>query len=298
MLSVISNVAAPTPAGVHVSTTRNTTRSTSDVSGNYCWTWCDPDHSTQKWWEDCKCHPGWEGDCCDVPATCNAELEEMCPFSKMQEKTAQCATVSADGPITVGTAAMGLPSSLQGVFWLTEQGDSSALMSFGTSNDGAGLSRLDMTQGDYQFKVRVGGDKVWSFHDKATSWGLVEATDLIYNFRMEGADGNPAQSADEIVAAQIIPSGRNLMGLALTATWLLNFRAELKEPGTHEKYTSSVVWARPSEVFGVAGGYYDLVQVIDGEGNKLQPAFDDWVSYCASTETGDTPGSIWYREAQ
>jgi hypothetical protein len=216
----------------------------------------------------------------------------------MQEKTAQCASVSGAGPITVGTAAMGLPPALQGVFWLTEQGDSSALMSFATSNDGAGLSHLDVTQSDYQFKIRVGGDRVWSFHDKATSWGIVEAADLIYNFQMENADGNPAQSIDEIVAAQIIPSGRNLGHLAVTATWLLDFRAELKPAGTHERYASSTVWARPSKVLGIEGGYYDLVQVIDGEGNKLQPAFDDWVQYCGSAETGDTAGAIWYREAQ
>jgi len=286
--------AAPAPISSH----NVSARAMSDVSGGYCWTWCDPEHSTQKWWEDCKCHAGWEGDCCDIPVTCTAEHQKMCPFSKMQEKTAQCASISGAGPITVGTAAMGLPPVLQGVFWLTEQGDSSALMSFGTSNDGAGLSKLDLTQSDYQFRIRVGGDKVWSFHDKAKSWGLVEAADLIYNFRMEGADGNPAQSIDEIVGAQIIPSGRNLGHLALTATWLLDFRAELKPAGTHEQYASSVVWERPSKVLGVAGGYYDLVQVMDGEGNKLQPAFDDWVRYCGTAETGETPGAIWYREAQ
>jgi len=194
---------------------------------------------------------------------------------------------------------MGLPPSMQGVFWLTEQGDSSALMSFATSNDGDGLSTLDLNAADgYHFNIRVGGDRVWSFHDKATSWGLVEVLDLVYKFRMEGADGAPAASAEEIVAAQIIPSGENLGGFDLTATGVLNFRAELLPSGNSSRYQTSVVWARPSEIFGVEGGYYDLVQVIDGEGNRLEPAFSDWLGYCNDEQqTGSTPGRIWYREA-
>lgn len=188
---------------------------------------------------------------------------------------------------------------MQGVFWLTEQGDSSALMSFATSNDGDGLSTLDLNAADgYHFNIRVGGDRVWSFHDKATSWGLVEVLDLVYKFRMEGADGAPAASAEEIVAAQIIPSGENLGGFDLTATGVLNFRAELLPSGNSSRYQTSVVWARPSEIFGVEGGYYDLVQVIDGEGNRLEPAFSDWLGYCNDEQqTGSTPGRIWYREA-
>ena len=41
-----------------------------------------------------------------------------------------------------------------------------------------------------------------------------------------------------------------------------------------------------------------LLQVIDGDGNKVQPAFDDWVNYCSTPATGDILGNLWYREAE
>mmetsp|Transcript_24607 Transcript_24607/g.57305 ORF Transcript_24607/g.57305 Transcript_24607/m.57305 type:complete len:296 (-) Transcript_24607:471-1358(-) len=265
------------------------------------WCWACGAHGSRSWWifsGSCNCEQGWMGACCDEPVTCTPEQGFVCPQSRMEEKWASCSAVDGSGPITVGTAAMGLPPSMQGVFWLTEQGDSSALMSFATSNDGGGLSKLDLDAPDgYHFNIRVGGDRVWSFHDKATSWGLVEVLDLVYKFRMEGAAGEQPASAEQIAAAQIIPSGENLGGFDFTATSLLNFRAELLR-GNHSRYPSSMVWARPSELFGVEGGYYDLVQVIDGEGHRLEPAFTDWLGYCNDEQqTGSTPGRLWYREA-
>merc|ERR1719199_1351865 len=101
------------------------------------------------------------------------------------------AAVGKNGPISIGTAP--LPKTLRGVFWLAEQGDSSALMSFAKSNDGSGLSQgaLDANPSDgYNYKIRVGGDKVWSFHDKATSWSLVEVLDLVYKFAFDSSS-NP-----------------------------------------------------------------------------------------------------------
>jgi hypothetical protein len=42
---------------------------------------------------------------------------------------------------------------------------------------------------------------------------------------------------------------------------------------------------------------YDLVQVMDGDGNKLQPAFNDWLGYCESDQTGTSPGTFYYNTA-
>jgi len=269
------------------------------ASAASAWCWSCSAHGERAWWVfsgDCQCKDGWEGSCCDVPVTCTNGMDTMCPQHKLVEHKGKCADLDGSGPISVGKAAMGLPPSLQGIFWLTEQGDSSALMSFATSNDGAGLSTLDLSK-EFGIEVRVGGDRVWSFHDKATSWGLVAALDLIYKFKFENAAGEAPASADEITAAQIIPEGHNL-GISLTATNILNFRAELAPMGSHARYNSSVVWGRPSSVLGFSGGYYDLVQVVDGNGNKVQPAFDDWAMYCNSPTTGGTPGDFFYRVAQ
>ena len=122
--------------------------------------------------------------------------------------------------------------------------------------------------------------------DKAKSYKLVNLLDLIYQFYFDSAE-NPTK-------CQIIPQGRNL-GLTLSATWILDFDMRVVE---HEKYANSVVWLRESYLFGVhgKGADYDLVQVVDGEGNRLEPAWSDFVAYQKSEECGKTPGTIFYRD--
>ena len=70
------------------------------------------------------------------------------------------------------------------------------------AQDESDLSKLDMTK-KYQMKIRVGGDRVWSFSGKSKSWLLVSLTDLIYQFKMEKADGSTATTPEEIVAAEV-----------------------------------------------------------------------------------------------
>jgi len=268
-----------------------------DVDEEWC-SWCGK-HGKRKWgWlsGDCRCKAGWKGACCKQPNTCPPNDGSMCPFKMMKPKMAKCTTQGKDGPITVGTAAMGLPKQMQGVFWLTKQGDSSSLMSFATSNDGGDLSKLDMSA-KYAMKIRVAGDRVWSFSHKSKSWLLVWLTDLVYQFQMEKADGSPARSPDEIAAAQIIPHA-NSIGISLNAPIFLSFRMTLSPAGTHAKYPNSVVWGRPSKLLGISGAYYELTQVIDGEGNKLEPAYSDWLKFCASSESGNSEGYMHYRVAK
>lgn len=264
------------------------------VSSAHAWPcgWSCHGHGDWTWWKaSCSCNADREGSCCETPKTCTTAMSDLCPQSKMMEKTAKCELVGKDGPMRI--AGKNFPEALRGVFWLAEQGDSSALMSFAESNDGAGLSqgKLDPEPSDgYHYKIRVGGDRVWSFHDKASSWGLVEVLDLVYKFVFD----DPAKPT----VGQIIPSGENLNGFDLTATWLLNFKMTLLPKGTHQKYKNSTVWGRPSAVLGIEGGYYDLIQVMDETGYKLEPAYSDWVEYCQDgTQTGKTPGEIHYREA-
>jgi hypothetical protein len=227
-------------------------------------------------------------------------MSALCPQKKLQEASANCEDVSGAGPLTLGTAAMNLPVSLQGIFWLTKQGYSSSLMSFGTSKDGKGLSQMDLDPRDgNQIEVRVGGDKVWSFADKASSWSLVSATDLMYEFAFKDASGKAPNNMNDAVEGQIIPYAHNL-GIRLSWTVLLDFDMKKIPQDKKTKYTNSVVWGRPTSVLGVKvdSAYYDLVQIIDGNGTKLEPAYSDWLAYCkdegAVKKTGSTPGKIWY----
>ena len=66
----------------------------------------------------------------------------------------------------------------------------------------------------------------------------------------------------------------------------------------HDKYKNSVTWLRDSYMFGnrVKSVDYHLVQVVDAEGNRLEPAWSDFVAYQSSKAAGTTPGKILFRE--
>jgi len=262
-------------------------------------------HGSKKFFlSKCQCDAGWEGWKCDVPSTCPPPDGSICPLSKLHRKEAKCSDQGKDGPITVGTAEMGLPLSMQGVFWLSNQSTSSSLMSFATSKDGGGLSKLVMDNEPFQQRIRVSGDRVWSFSTDKTSLPLVEAADLIYNFEfMQEGGETRATSASEIAGAKISGTVARL-GISIPNNFALDFRSVLiTDPKEKGNYNSSVVYGRPSYVFGSQVAYYRLIQVIDGKGIKLQPAYDDWLKFCNSKQSGGgafmnsligSPGRMWY----
>ncbi|CAK0831531.1 unnamed protein product [Prorocentrum cordatum] len=219
---------------------------------------------------------------------CGASSAQCCSQSVLGTESATCQDVTS-GLLT--SAWHELPLQLQGVFWLQKQGDSSALMSFGRTSDGCGISPGSI-QSDATYKVRVSGDRSWSFHSvDGGSFMLAELVDLIYDFHFD--------SATDPRFAQIIPEARNVLGVRVPS-WLLSFNMSLVDHSS-SPHRDSVVWRRQSAVpaLGLDGsggqGDYHLVQVIDGSGNRL-PAFGDWVKYCEDPEqTGDSsPGKIWF----
>lgn len=256
------------------------------------------DHGSRPWYwaafSTCSCESGWEGICCDsMVGGCSATSVNKCPQSALQEKSFTCADLDyssgaglATQPLVLGGSS--LPAALQGIFWLQKQADSSSIMSFGQTLDGGDINP-GVVASDGKYKVRVGGDRQWSFNDKGASWSLVEAADLIYEFQFND-NTNPT-------SAQIIAEGVNF-GIRASWTWLLDFDMTLYDT-EHPTYASSVVWKRNSAVAGqeITSKYYELVQVVNGAGVKLQPPFDEWVAYCGAPEQGDTAGSIWYHSA-
>jgi hypothetical protein len=191
------------------------------------------------------------------------------------------------------------PESLRGLFWLTEQKDSSSLVSFARSNDGGNMGQGELRQGRYAFSVRVGGDRSWSFADNkfGGNFESVELVDLVYHFKLKsGSLQNPT-------AFSIIPEARNL-GAKLEGNlgeWLLSFDMVkmTAEDAAAAGYSGSIVWDRISSAFGqdVDSARYLAVQVADGDSNPIQPAYDQWLAYMASSAAGGSPGEIHYREA-
>jgi len=241
--------------------------------------------------------------CSEEPVVCATSSSACCPQSQLEEKIAKCADVlKADGTVDetiVRVAGEGLPKQMQGVFWLTGQGDSSSLMSFAKSSDGCGMSPGELQNGTDSYDVRVNGDRVWFFSDKAASWKLIKFIDLVYHFQLTNGTLSDPRSF------QIIPEALNLAGLRIDATWLLDFDAHLLLNDNEEfnfkraDWSGSAVWGRPSSVVGqqVKSNTYLLVQVVDGKGKPIQPAFDKWVKFCGSPETGGSAGEIHYHEA-
>jgi len=201
-----------------------------------------------------------------------------------QVKSVQVESITGDGPLILGTAS--LPGDLQGLFWLSQQGTRSALVSFGgPTRDSCGTSTGQLA--DRQYAIRVTGDRIWTFAEQeGRSQSLVEALDLIYHFVFDDPI-NPKR-------AQIYPESKNLR-FTLTAEWILDFEMELVQGGD-DRWPGSVVWKRQSKLFGISGGEYDLVQVMKGDGMRIEPAWSDFVNYQNSQETGGTPGMLFYRE--
>lgn len=246
-------------------------------------------HGSRRWWErTCSCTDGWTNVCCDRPPVCSTSMEVLCPRDMLELKSAPTAAFASGDttPMRIGTDP--LPKQARGVFWLRDQGDSSSLMSFAQSNDGDGVSPGTIpANGEY--KIRVTGDRTWSFADESFNWEASQVMDLIYTFKFD--------SATDPKYARVVAGGGSVTSVVWKAVTLaIEFGLELVEE-EHPRYKSSVVWDRPSRIAGYELSSYQAVQVMDEHGNKLEPAYSDWVAYNLGEETGESPGTIYYFEA-
>jgi len=240
---------------------------------------------------------------------CSRDSKKPCPKCKIVRKIATCSDygVSAGDkvdvktfPVRVATHNDDLPEEMQGVFWLTDQGPNSALISFAQGEDGGGYGKFDDSG---TFYIRVGlGDRVWSFHD-TPGMSTAEKADLYYTFNFD--------SRQEPKFASIYGrSASTNIGFGKVSYWLglLKFDLHLLEcPQDQEKskdkedpcnkFQGSVIWQRKSSFLGMdlKKGTYQAVQVIKPDGTKL-PAFYQWIEYCKQPEQGKTPDKFHYHE--
>jgi len=164
------------------------------------------------------------------------------------------------------------------------------------SNDGDGVSPGVMPS-DGVYKVRVRGDRTWSFADQSFNWEASGWMDLIYSFNFNDAS-NPTE-------AVVYGGGGNALSIVWKGvTYAIEFGMELQTKaqvlaGPNKRYNTSVVWERPSRFLGTTLASYTVVQVMDENGNKIEPAFSEWVAYNQHpTDTGNTPDTIFWFEAQ
>lgn len=189
--------------------------------------------------------------------------------------------VTAAGPILVGTAP--LPQTLRGIFWLADPEKKSALMSFGGPNgDAPGWCSTGKLHGT-KYRIRVAGDRSWAF---AAPTSLPEAIDLIYNFEFDDASSP--------TFAHVLPETHKY-GFTLTHDWLLDFDMELLDNNETE-YPNSVVWLRKSYLLGseVVSRRYMVIQVIDENGKRIEPAWSKFVDHQQNNSVGDPHGKLWF----
>jgi hypothetical protein len=155
-----------------------------------------------------------------------------------------------------------------------------------------------LADGDFATSIRVGGDRGWSFADApGGNFESVGLLDLVYHFRLvNGSLENPT-------GFDIIPESRNL-GVRLSgayAEWLLSFSMNklTAEAAAAAGFGGSIVWDRVSALAGqdIESARYLAVQIVDGDSNPIQPAYRKWFAYMSSSDAGNSPGMIHYREA-
>lgn len=196
------------------------------------------------------------------------------------------------------------PVNSLGVFTLQNQTDSvTSLVSFANTDEAITTTAFTATEEDneYFYRIRVHGDRNWSFGDDNLNpfTGVIiyqNLFDPIYNFKLlEGDINNPTKFAIEVDFAIPFkwPQKRISIKGCLGSLLALNYTL-VTDPNDPEKqrYPNSVVWLRESTTLGNPGTSFYATQVVDGNGNRLQPAYDDWLLYQSTRET--SPGVNYY----
>lgn len=210
--------------------------------------------------------------------------ESIKPVGKLQSAPVSAFADPATNPMFIGKDP--LPPQCRGIFWLTKQGGASALASFGGPTNDGGDCSAGVIGADGKYVMRVSGDRSWAMATRYKT-ATVAQTDLIYTFQFD--------SPTDPKRCHIYPEFRNLgVALGADAEWALDFDMNLTD-GVDD-FKGSVVWSRPSWIYGKEMGTYALVQVIDERGAVIEPAWSQFVAYQSSPDAGDTPGTLHYRQ--
>jgi len=207
-------------------------------------------------------------------------------------------------PIPVGTSP--LPQALRGIFWLSDQKASSALATFAGRTsikepaDCTWCSKGDLKLNGY--RIMPVGDCHWAFATMTdgkeipgfgtlSGYGLARDLQVIYDFVFDHAEDPTSAHIRPIVNA--IGSG---WGEWLAdQTWIADFSMTKKtsEEATQLGYTGSQVWKRQTDAVATLSPY-DMVQIVDEDGSRIQPAWDAFVAYQHGEIAGTSPGILHY----
>lgn len=191
------------------------------------------------------------------------------------------ANINSSGPVFIGKAP--LPEKIQGVFWLVDDGGD-AVVSFGApAGGGSGEcsnGKLTKQAGSDSYcssisTVRPGG---WIFQGIATPPGISggkfpSSADSFYRtcgtkwqFCFD-SDTNPTSFDAKALATRGLPCV-NVFSLATTTG---EYKG-VKSGGHYWRVTTKAMGVIPLPSW--CPGNFDMIQVMDGNGDKVQPAWD------------------------
>jgi len=184
------------------------------------------------------------------------------------------------------------PPQLQGVFWTQQEFTPdeldffglvprSLLASFAKTRHGGGVQtgELRTDSNGYEYVVRPVGDHTWSTNEKAPNVYL-SGGDVLYLFDL--VDG----TLDDPLHFNIVPNIKLWFdclrfSLGRAASPLFRFEQILitdPESPHRKRYPGSVVWLRRNLFFGISTEQQEYlnVQIVDGEGNTIEPAWSEF----------------------
>ncbi|CAK0831519.1 unnamed protein product, partial [Prorocentrum cordatum] len=195
------------------------------------------------------------------------------PFEGMAPlRSISLAELDAEVPLIVGASP--LPEQLRGIFWLTDQGKSSALISFGGPNadrvtDGGKNCSSGRLDSDKKLCIRVSGDRVWSLRSRLLAF-VYAVNDIRYIFTFDSS---------------VNPTYATIQNFCDFGGWLpgynLFFFSKLFDMTllhSHPEFTDSVVWRRGS-VMAWGNSTYEAVQVVDENGKRIEKAWSAFMQY-------------------
>jgi hypothetical protein len=188
----------------------------------------------------------------------------------------------------LGTAP--LPVALQGIWWFGGQSSSSSLLSFGgPNNDGNGFSLGYLDGPKNTYKIRAEGDRVAMSPQPSGLKKIVdEIGDKVYDFEFNDHVDPTA------VHIHISFEGVDAEVQSRWPERMLNVDMQLMPHG-HPEYPGSLVWSRNTSFW--MDDDYNLIQVMNGKGEKIEPAWSSFVSYEKNPNNRDYPGWMFYKTA-
>jgi hypothetical protein len=241
-------------------------------------------------WKSKSCVHVQDGKCCCpsslINETCSSFVANFYP------RSIKVNNVKSGVPLKAANST--LPKPLRGIFWLQDQGGMSCLTTFAQTSPNKGIDQETNT-----ILLKVDGDQTWSFSDyslvsyiQRILWNIQSFLNIksesvwYYKFHFDNATYPTYANITPVVLETTIPN------------WVVSFDMRLLPDGL-EAYPGSIVWQRVSTILNVpcCNGNYNLLQIMDGNGDTINPAYDEWKEFMDTSEDVGEKGVMWYQSS-